>query len=115
MRLPVYQRLWSALVLALLFVRELASSATTVAAAAFSRKPELRPAIVAVPLELRTRLGVATVANLTSLTPGTTSLHTNEDGSILYVHVMNVKDEAAAVSDIKDVFERWVRRVEGWR
>lgn len=106
-------RAWAALVLAAIFIRELILSSIVVARTAFAREIDVMPAIVAVPLDLRTDMGVAFVANLVSLTPGTTSLHTSEDGKILYVHALDVRDEAEVVSAIKTTFEKWVRRVEG--
>ncbi|KKB08140.1 Na+/H+ antiporter subunit E [Devosia chinhatensis] len=106
-------RLWAALVLAGIFVRELLLSSIIVARTAFARKIDVQPAIVAVPLKLRTRLGVSIVANLVSLTPGTTSLHTSEDGSILYIHALDTLDEEDVIRSIKTSFEKWVLRMEG--
>lgn len=109
----ILSRSWAALVLAAIFLRELIRSSVIVARTAFTRNLDLRPAIVAVPLDLRTDLGVAIVANLVSLTPGTTSLHTSADGRTLYVHALDVLDENEAVNAIKTSFEKWVRRMEG--
>lgn len=106
-------RIAAGLVLSAIFVRELALSSVIVARTAFTRDLNVQPAIVAVPLDLRTDLGVAIVANLVSLTPGTTSLHTSADGKILYVHALDVLDEDEVVSAIKTSFEKWVRRMEG--
>lgn len=113
MRAPPHSRLGAAIVLGLIFCRELWLSAVAVARAVFSRSPDISPAIIAVPVDLRTRMGVATVANLISLTPGTTSLHTNGEGTIIYVHCLDARDEAEVIAGIRDNFEYWVRRVEG--
>jgi len=96
-----------------IFVRELVLSSIIMARTAFAREINVQPAIVAVPLDLRTELGVAIVANLVSLTPGTTSLHTSPDGKTLYIHAMDTLDEADVVATIKTSFEKWVRRMEG--
>jgi multicomponent Na+:H+ antiporter subunit E len=106
-------RIWAAIVLSAIFLRELVRSSIIVARTAFARNLDLRPAIVAVPLDLRTDLGVAIVANLVSLTPGTTSLHTSADGRTLYVHALDALDESEVVEAIKTSFEKWVRRMEG--
>lgn len=112
-RAGVFPRAWAALVLGLIFVRELALSSVLVARTAFARNIDITPAIIAVPLELKTDFGVALVANLVSLTPGTTSLHTSKDSKILYVHALDAMDDEAAIASIKNSFEKWVRKVEG--
>lgn len=111
--IPLYRRGWAAIVLAWIFVRELTLSSITVAKTAFAREVSVVPAIIEVPVNLRTELGVATVANLISLTPGTTSLHTNANGSVIYVHCLDVTSDAEIIGSIKSNFEHWVRRVEG--
>lgn len=106
-------RAWAAFVLGLIFLRELALSSVLVARTAFAPNIDIVPAIIAVPLDLRTDFGVALVANLVSLTPGTTSLHTSTDGKILYVHALDAVDDEAVIASIKNTFEKWVRKVEG--
>lgn len=63
-------------------------------------------AIVAVPLDVRSDLGISLLANMITLTPGTTSLHVSDDRKVLYVHVMNHSE--ASVDQIKQGFERKV-------
>lgn len=111
-RSGLISRGFAGLVLILIFVRELVKSSVAVARTAFARKIDVEPAIVAVPLDLKTDLGVAIVANLVSLTPGTTSLHTSEDGRTLFVHALDALDADAVVSDIKNSFEKWVLKME---
>ena len=101
-----------ALALAVVFVRELGLSSLTVARAAFSRRPRTASAIVAVPLELRTDLGIAVLANLVTLTPGTCSLHVSDDRRTLYVHALNVSSPEQTVAAIKHAFERRIARLE---
>ncbi len=113
MRKPFRHRIWAAIVLSLIFVRELLLSSISVAKAAFAREVQVHPAIIAVPVDLRTDLGVALVANLISLTPGTTSLHASEDGKVLYVHGLDVTEVEAVIEGIKTNFEYWIREVEG--
>lgn len=113
MRKPLHRRIWAALVLSLIFVRELLLSSIAVARAAFAREVHVHPAIIAVPVDLRTDFGVALVANLISLTPGTTSLHASLDGKVLYVHGLDVTEAEPVIEGIKTNFEYWVREVEG--
>lgn len=107
------RRLWMLVVLAAIFFRELLASSISVARAAFARSPTLSPAIIAVPVELRSDFAIATLANLVSLTPGTTSLHVSEDRSTLYVHCLDAPSVEQVISDIKTTFERRIQEIEG--
>ena len=97
------------LVLAGLFLRELALSVQDVIRTVLDPRRASRSAIVAVPLDVRSDAGISVLANMITLTPGTTSLHVSDDRRVLYVHVMNVSDQS--VRQIKDGFERSVREV----
>lgn len=92
-----------------MFFRELALSVKDVVVTVLSPHRPIRSAIVAVPLDVESRAGIALLANMITLTPGTTSLHVSNDRSTLYVHVMNASDHS--VAQIKDGFERRVKEV----
>ena len=94
-----------------LFLWELLLSAKEVAIIVLRPRRPLRSAIVAVPLDLQSDAGITLLANMITLTPGTTSLHVSADKALLYVHVMNVSDES--VQQIKSGFERSVMKVLG--
>lgn len=98
-------RAW--LVLAGLFARELALSVSDVVKAVLRPDRVQRSGIVAVPLALRSDTGIALLANLVTLTPGTTSLHVCPQRHLLYVHVMNLGDDT--VAQIRNGFERRVK------
>lgn len=70
----------------------------------------MKPAVVAVPLDVRSDLEITLLANLVSLTPGTLSLDVSDDRSVLFIHVMYVdNDDLDAVRrGIKTGFERRV-------
>ena len=97
------------LALAGLFLRELALSVQDVIRTVLDPRRASRSAIVAVPLDVRSDAGISVLANMITLTSGTTSLHVSDDRRVLYVHVMNVSDQS--VRQIKDGFERSVREV----
>lgn len=98
-------RAW--LVLASLFARELALSVNDVLKAVLRPSRVQRSGIVAVPLSLRDDASIALLANLVTLTPGTTSLHVSDDKGVLYVHAMNLGDDT--VAQIQSGFERRVK------
>ena len=109
----VFIRIRAAVMLLGIFIRELVKSSVTVARTAFTVRPHLSPAIIAVPIQLRTDLGIAALANLVSLTPGTTSLHVSDDRKILYVHCLDAPSAENVVNDIQNTFERFLREIEG--
>lgn len=95
--------------LTFLFFRELALSVRDVAITVLHPRRNIRSAIVAIPLDLKGDPGITLLANMITLTPGTTSLHVSEDRKFLYAHVMSVSDET--VEQIKAGFEHHVREV----
>jgi multicomponent Na+:H+ antiporter subunit E len=97
--------------LGLLFVKELLMSVWAVLLAVLQRELRTRPAIVAVPLTVRSDAGITILADMISLTPGTTSLHVSADRRTLYIHAMDAPDPAALVAGIKSGFERAIMRV----
>lgn len=109
-RLPI--RIGEAAILALVFVWELIVSSVAVAKAALGREIDSASAIIAVPIELKTDMGIAALANFVTLTPGTTALHVSEGRDTLYVHVLNAPEPEQIISDIKTKFERRIRRIE---
>lgn len=94
------------------FLVELVRSSLSVAWAVVNPNARLRPAIVAVPLDLMTDSRIAALANIVTLTPGTTSLHVSDDRKTLYVHVLDCDDEAAVVAAIKSSFETRLKATE---
>lgn len=77
----------------------------------FTPTADLRPGIVAVPLDLRSDAEITTLANLITLTPGTLSLDVSDDRHVLYVHAIEVDDPARFRDETKRGFERAVREV----
>lgn len=91
------------------FFRELALSVKDVLITVLDPRIPIRSAIVAIPLDVKSDAAITLVANMITLTPGTTSLHVSDDKSTLYVHVMNVSEES--VRAIKEGFEARVKEV----
>ncbi len=70
------------------------------------RRRPLRPAFVKVPLDLREVHGLAALATITTVIPGTVWSELAPDGSALLLHVFNVDDEAAFIAHFRDRYER---------
>jgi multicomponent Na+:H+ antiporter subunit E len=97
--------------LLVLFLRELVLSAWDVISATLAPNVRARSGVVAVPLRLRSSAGITLLADMVTLTPGTTALHVSEDRSILYVHVMDIESAEAVRATIADRLERPTMRV----
>jgi multicomponent Na+:H+ antiporter subunit E len=77
---------------------------------------KINPGIVRISPNLKTDLGVAMLANSITLTPGTLSVDIDEENNDLYIHWINVKNEALKKTpvDCKYIcgsFDKWVRRI----
>ncbi len=77
---------------------------------------KIRPGIVKIKPDLKTDLGITMLANSITLTPGTLSVDIDEETNELYIHWINVDDEALKKSpvDCKYIcgnFPKWVRRI----
>lgn len=107
------RKLRAAAGLALFFAWELLKSAVRVALVVI--RPDIgaavRPAIVAVPLTLESDAGIALLANMITLTPGTLSIDVAADRSVLYVHVLEFAGKEALLADIAGGFERRVKEL----
>jgi multicomponent Na+:H+ antiporter subunit E len=95
------------------FVVDIVASSLAVARIALSPRRENKPAIVAVPVNAKTRWGVGLFAYLVSLTPGSTCLHVADDLSQLYVHFLHAPDTAARAAQVKALYEERIIRMEG--
>lgn len=111
MRHPA-KRLAACLRLSVVLLRELALSSWAVARAAVGPTQSISPAIIAMPVRLRTDLGIATLANLVSLTPGTTSLHVSPGRDVLYIHCLDGSDPHAVIAGIQHAFEDTLLEIE---
>lgn len=99
--------------LAALFLYELIVSAVRVAIVVV--RPDLsnavRPAIIAVPLTVKSDAEITLLANMITLTPGTLSVDVAADKSVLYVHALNMADKEAMIADIANGFEKKIHEV----
>lgn len=70
------------------------------------RAARLPSRFVRVPLELRDPNGLAALAVITCLTSGTAWAELSLDRSVLLLHVLQVEDEAALITEFKQRYER---------
>lgn len=92
--------------LLLYFIWELILSNLRVAYDVLTPGYNMRPGIIALPLDARTDTEITLLANLITLTPGSLSLDVSEDRRVLYLYVMFIDDVNKVSRRIKDGFER---------
>jgi multicomponent Na+:H+ antiporter subunit E len=88
------------------FAKEVVVSAGRVARDVLTPRPRMRPAIVGVPLDVRTDGQITLLAILITLTPGTLALDVSPDRRMLVVHAMFAADADRVRHEIKAGFER---------
>lgn len=71
----------------------------------------LRPAIIALPLDVDSDNEITLLANMITLTPGTLSLDVSADRRTLYVHCVFVDDPEDKKQELKQSLERLIDEV----
>jgi multicomponent Na+:H+ antiporter subunit E len=94
------------IVFILYFLKELIIANLKVAFDVVTPKDYMKPAIVAVPLDVKSDLEITLFANLLTLTPGTLSLDVSSDKSVLYVHALYVNDADSFRDELKNGLEK---------
>lgn len=77
----------------------------------FRRAESLRSRYVTIPLDLISPEAITVLAGTITMTPGTLTVDFDPDRHTLRVHCLEVVDEAAAVTQIKDRYERRLRSI----
>ncbi|MEZ5333962.1 MAG: Na+/H+ antiporter subunit E [Methanolobus sp.] len=70
-------------------------------------KIDIKPGIIAVPIDSKTDIGITAIANTITLTPGTLTIDVSDDKSILYVHAIDATDPEGVAQSIKDDLEKY--------
>jgi multicomponent K+:H+ antiporter subunit E len=105
-------RSWPTLVaLAVTVLRDIVVSNVQVAMLIIGPERRIHPRFVWLPLAIRDPHGIATLAGIITMTPGTLSADLTEDRKHLLVHALNVADEAELVASIKARYETPLRRI----
>ncbi len=72
---------------------------------------KLSPGFIAIPLDITADLPITLLASSISLTPGTVSVEVSKDQKWLYVHVLNLTDEAKTIQSIKQRYEAPLKEI----
>ena len=69
----------------------------------------IRPAVVAIPLDVTSDGEILLLSMLINITPGSVTIDLSRDRRTLYVHVMHMTSAEASRREIKEGFERRVK------
>lgn len=103
-----FKRVWYWLKLVILFLYELIVSSAHVIWDIVTPDHRAKPAIIDMPLDAKTDLGILLVTNLISLTPGTLCIDVSENRKTLKIHAMFAEDPEAVCDALKSGMEKWV-------
>ncbi|MBB4826999.1 multicomponent Na+:H+ antiporter subunit E [Sporosarcina luteola] len=106
-----FWKLWAALKLTLLFLKELTLSNISVFMLVIRPKMNLQPMIFAMPTELEHDWEITLLSSLITLTPGTIVVNVSDDQRTLYIHALDVDDVDEAIDSIKNSFEKAIMEV----
>lgn len=91
--------------LALVVLWDIVLSNLEVARRILGRESAIRPGFVWVPLALHNPYGIAALAGIITMTPGTLSAELSPDRRHLLVHCFHLDDAAATIAQIKRRYE----------
>jgi multicomponent K+:H+ antiporter subunit E len=74
---------------------------------------KLRPAFIEIPLDIDDPMGIAILASMITLTPGTLSAQVRETDKILVVHGIDIPNKEEAIADIKQRYEAPLKEAMG--
>ena len=108
---PRLRRPWTIVRLALRVLGDIVTANVEVARRILGPEAAIHPRFVWVPLDIRDPHGIATLAGIVTMTPGTLSSELTDDRRHLLVHALNVDDEQALIASIKDRYERPLQEI----
>ncbi len=84
------------------FARNLVKASLEVAGIVIRPKPNIRKAVIAVPIAATTRGVTLVIAAAISLTPGTLVIETTQhpDRTVLFIHVLDLRDRTKTVAEV---------------
>ena len=107
----ILKTIWRAFALAAFFGRELLVANVRMAADVLRPRPSIRPAVVAIPLDITSDAEILLLSALINITPGSVTIDLSGDRRTLFVHVMHMTSPESSRSEIKAGFEQRVKRL----
>ena len=107
------RRPWVAIRLAGVVLWDIVTANVAVARRVLGPMSRLRPGFVEVPLDLAHPDAVALLGSIIAITPGTVVADIDDARARILVHVLDLADPTALVSEIKDRYERPLKEIFG--
>ncbi|MBU3825750.1 MAG: Na+/H+ antiporter subunit E [Candidatus Oceanisphaera merdipullorum] len=101
-----FGKLLNIIIFILLFIWDLIKANARVAYDVLTPTHLMRPAVIAIPLDLKDDAAISLFANLITVTPGSLALDVSSDRKVLYVHLMYLDDEGAQLAELKSLEAR---------
>jgi multicomponent Na+:H+ antiporter subunit E len=104
-------RVWRTILFIGYFLKELVVANFQVARLVLQWEPDVKPGIIAIPLDARSESEITLFSSLITLTPGSLSLDLSRNERVLTVHAINVEDAQDYITKIKSNLEAKVLEV----
>ncbi|MFN7035438.1 MAG: Na+/H+ antiporter subunit E [Bellilinea sp.] len=93
------------------FLKELVKANLNLAVTVLRRDMNLKPGVVAVPIDLPNDAAITLLANLVTLTPGTLALDVSSDRMMVYIHTLNASNPQEFRRYMQEGFVRRVKEL----
>lgn len=107
----IIRKIYKILSFFIFYVKEVILANFKMAYLILSRTPNLKPAIIAIPLETQSEVQIALLANLITMTPGSFSVDVSHDRTVLYVHVLDNSDPESVKQSIQKGLQQKVKEL----
>ncbi|MEE1130522.1 MAG: Na+/H+ antiporter subunit E [Caryophanon sp.] len=104
-------RVWAAVKLCVLFMKELILANIAVLKVVLKPELDMQPAFFAYPTTLTEDWEIVLLSSLITLTPGTVVIHVSDDAKTLYIHAIDCNDVDEVIASIRDSFEKAILEV----
>ncbi|UII30591.1 Na+/H+ antiporter subunit E [Fulvivirga ulvae] len=108
--MKILVKVWHIVEFAFFYLHRFISSNIEVAYEILTPDFGMHPAIIEVPVIVKSDHEILALVNLITMTPGTLSLDISDDKEKLYVHAMYAEDKDKFISDIKKL-ERKIQKL----
>jgi multicomponent Na+:H+ antiporter subunit E len=104
-------RLFRLLLFIIFYFKELLLSGVLLARDIIRPKKTFTHGIIRIGIDISSPTALMTMVNLVSMTPGSLIIELTPDHRYLYVHVMYLEDPERFESDLKNKFEKKIKRI----
>ena len=106
-----FYKAWAALVLLIIFVKELIVASFLVILQVLKPQLTVKPGIIAYKTDLETEGQIVVLTSIITLVPGSVSMQLSPDSKTIYIHVFDIDNEEAVVRHIREEYENRIKEV----